>query len=199
MALRNNEPLVTRRVRLDDLHADVGNVNTHPELNIRTIRDSLKQFGQVEPLIVQKGTGKVIGGNGRLQVMRDMGLAECDVVEIDASNVEATALGLALNRTAKTSTFDDVALAETLRALQSEDYPIEAAGWTDDEVNGLLERIGKETAGPVDAEPPDDFAEYDEDIETEHECPKCGYRWSGEGKLSHDALVDPEESESEQG
>jgi hypothetical protein len=25
---------------------------------------------------------------------------------------------------------------------------------------------------------PEDFPEVDESIETEHECPKCGYRWS---------------------
>ena len=30
-----------------------------------------------------------------------------------------------------------------------------------------------------DAEPPDEFGAYDEDIETEHQCPKCGYVWSG--------------------
>ena len=28
-------------------------------------------------------------------------------------------------------------------------------------------------------EPPEDFPEYDEDISTEHRCPKCGYEWSG--------------------
>jgi hypothetical protein len=30
-----------------------------------------------------------------------------------------------------------------------------------------------------DVAPPDDFKEVDENIETEHECPKCGYKWSG--------------------
>lgn len=27
-------------------------------------------------------------------------------------------------------------------------------------------------------EPPEEFKEYGEDIETNHECPKCGYKWS---------------------
>lgn len=31
---------------------------------------------------------------------------------------------------------------------------------------------------------PDDFKEFDEDIETEHCCPKCGYRWSGKIDLA---------------
>ena len=26
---------------------------------------------------------------------------------------------------------------------------------------------------------PDDFKEVDEDLETEHRCPSCGYEWSG--------------------
>ena len=30
-----------------------------------------------------------------------------------------------------------------------------------------------------DKEPPADFGEYGEDIETEYCCPKCGYQWSG--------------------
>lgn len=27
--------------------------------------------------------------------------------------------------------------------------------------------------------PVEDFPEFDEDIDTEHKCPKCGYKWSG--------------------
>ena len=30
-----------------------------------------------------------------------------------------------------------------------------------------------------DAAPPEDFPEFDENIDTEHKCPKCGYAWSG--------------------
>lgn len=30
--------------------------------------------------------------------------------------------------------------------------------------------------------PPDDFSEYDDDIDIEHRCPKCGYEWSGKSR-----------------
>ena len=33
-----------------------------------------------------------------------------------------------------------------------------------------------------EVEAPEDFAEYDEDIDTEFCCPKCGYEWSGKPK-----------------
>jgi len=43
-----------------------------------------------------------------------------------------------------------VKLAETLRALQSEDYEIEATGWTGDEIDGLIEGLGSEILGDND-------------------------------------------------
>jgi ParB-like chromosome segregation protein Spo0J len=146
----NGDPsgLAIRRVSLDDLHADPGNVNMHDEKNLGTIRGSLKEFGQVEPLVVLKSTGKVIGGNGRLQVMRELGWTEVDIVEMDLTPTQAIALGIALNRTAKTSTFDDTALADTLRALQSEDFDLDAVGYTGDEVDALIERLGSQLIVP---------------------------------------------------
>lgn len=112
--------LTVRRVRIDTLHADPANVNRHPEANLRHISDSLKTFGQVEPLVVQKGTGKVIGGNGRLQVLIGQGVTEVDVVELDIDDTKAAALGIALNRSAKSSEFDDGALAAVLATLPTE-------------------------------------------------------------------------------
>jgi hypothetical protein len=146
-AMSMDSPLTIVRVPIDRLHADPANANTHDERNLRTIRDSLREFGQVEPLVVQKGTGRVIGGNGRLEVMRDEGVHEVDVVEFEGSEVQARALAIALNRTAKTSVFDDTILAEQLRALQSEDFPIAGAGFTDAEVDALLQSLGDEALG----------------------------------------------------
>jgi hypothetical protein len=31
----------------------------------------------------------------------------------------------------------------------------------------------------LDPGPPEDFQAVDESIQTDHQCPKCGYRWSG--------------------
>lgn len=38
-----------------------------------------------------------------------------------------------------------------------------------------------DTAPPAPAQPPV-FKEFDEDLETEHRCPKCGYEWSGSSR-----------------
>ena len=75
--------LKVRRVPLDSLHLDPANARSHPQENMEAIVASLRRFGQAEPLVVQKRTGRVIGGNGRLVAMKQLGWTECDVVELE--------------------------------------------------------------------------------------------------------------------
>lgn len=43
----------------------------------------------------------------------------------------------------------------------------------------------------VDPEAPAAFPLFDETIETEYQCPACGYQWSGQPKVSEDtSLID---------
>ena len=65
--------LAIRRVPLASLHLDPANARLHGEENLAAIVGSLKRFGQAEPLVVQKPTGRVIGGNGRLVAMKKLG------------------------------------------------------------------------------------------------------------------------------
>jgi ParB-like chromosome segregation protein Spo0J len=89
-----------KRVPIDSVFEDPGNARLHNERNLTTISNSLRAFGQVESLVVQKSTGKVIGGNGRLRVMQGLGWTEVDIAEVDISDTQSVALGIALNRTA---------------------------------------------------------------------------------------------------
>jgi ParB-like chromosome segregation protein Spo0J len=170
--------LVVRRVALDAIHPDPANTNTHDGRNLAAIVASLRTFGQVEALVVQKGTGKIIGGNGRLEAMRSIGMTEADIVEVEADNVHAAALGIALNRTAKLSAFDDVALARTLEAIRSEpDFPLEATGFEDAEVGALLDRIAGERIGGGDGGDGDEGG-----IEEIHERHEIIVECDGEGQ-----------------
>src|SRR5262245_57722517 len=93
--------LAIRRVPLASLHLDPANARVHGDQNLAAIEGSLKQFGQAEPLVVQKATGRVIGGNGRLVAMKKLGWQDCDIVEVEVDDVTATALGIALNRSSE--------------------------------------------------------------------------------------------------
>lgn len=144
--------LVVRRVPLGELHPDPANARSHPQANLDAISASLKRFGQAEPLVVQKRTGRVVGGNGRLVAMKALGWTEADVVELDIDDLQATALGIALNKTAESAEWDLPALTALLQQLQAEDALV-GVGFEDTDIDGLLRQMEKELAACELADP----------------------------------------------
>ena len=104
-------------VNIDSLIEDPKNARKHGKKNLKAIEESLTRYGQVEPLIVQKGTNIVAGGNGRLTVMRSMEWSQVSVVFVDVTDEEFTALGLALNRTGELAEWDATQLVSNLEEL----------------------------------------------------------------------------------
>jgi DNA modification methylase len=147
--------LAIRRVPIESLHLDPANARLHPETNLDAITASLKRFGQAEPLVVQAGTARVIAGNGRLVAMKKLGWTECDIVEIDADNITATALGIALNRTAELAAWDEPVLAKLLEELKQEGA-LDGVGYSDQELTELLAKIEAETPVELDDAGPED-------------------------------------------
>ena len=145
-------PLQVRRVPLDALHQDPANARLHPDENLEAIAASLKRFAQVEPLVVQKGTGRVIGGNGRLEVMKKLGWKDADVVELEIDNLNATALGIALNRSSDLATWDDGTLAKLLKELDAQNA-LDGIGFSTDDLAELTAKLEAELP-PEDLEDP---------------------------------------------
>lgn len=157
--------LKIKTVKLGSLHEDPGNVRKHGAKNLAAIRDSLTTFGQVEPLVVQQKTGLVIGGNGRLAAMRDMGWEECDVVEIDADDTKAARIGIALNRTGELAEWDPEALAKLLQSIPDDE--LSSVGFDAKELNDLLAKLDVGAADLDDdaaVEPPKDPASRSGDL-----------------------------------
>src|SRR2546427_7928763 len=147
------EPSLTiRRVPLDSLHLDPANAREHGPENMEAILGSLKRFGQAEPLVVQKKTGRVIGGNGRLEVMKKLGWAECDVVEVDLDDLNATALGIALNRTSELAAWNDSTLAKLLEELKVNDA-LEGVGYSNEDIGRLLDQLKLESGSGTGIDP----------------------------------------------
>jgi len=119
-----------RKVSLDSLTEDPNNARVHDARNIDAIKASLTRFGQVEPLVVRKGTSTVVGGNGRIRAMRDLGWTEAEVREVELTDGEATALGIALNRTAELATWDEGILAASLASLENLDFDLSCFGFS---------------------------------------------------------------------
>jgi len=142
-------------VPIDSLHEDPANARAHPERNRATVRASLLEFGQVEPLVVQKVTGRVIGGNCRLGELRALGVEEVMVSEVDLDGLDATRLGLVLNRSAETAEWNVDTLGKLLQELDAEDA-LEGLGWDDAELSDLLDDLddgdGSDDPGPPEVQ-----------------------------------------------
>jgi DNA modification methylase len=147
-----DQTLTIRRVPLTSLNLDPANARQHPATNVAAIKASLARFGQAEPLVVHKPTQRVIGGNGRLVAMRELGWTECDVVELDISEVQATALAIALNRTAETAEWDLPALTKLLESIRAEDT-LDGVGFDDAELDQMLADLAADL-GPAEIDDP---------------------------------------------
>lgn len=174
---------------IDDVLIDPANVRMHPERNRATIRASLTRFGPGRSIVVD-GNNIVRAGNGTVEEARQAGFDEVLIVEPkpnqlvavkrqDWSPSEATAYAIADNRAAEHATWDNAGLAETLRALQNESFDLATVGYSDDELQGLIDGLANDVLSDDGAIAPNEFPEKDESIETEFCCPKCGYAWSG--------------------
>ncbi len=129
--------MIVKRVPIKSLRTDPDNVRLHGDRNLKAIASSLKRFGQVEPLVVQKGTGRVIGGNARLQVFTNRGDTEFEIVDVDVTDAEAAELGVALNRSGELAEWDEPKLGELLASIR-DDVGLDVAGFDEAELDRLI-------------------------------------------------------------
>lgn len=161
---------------LDRLVLYAKNARTHSPEQVDQIAASIKEFGWTNPILAAED-GTIIAGHGRYQAARRLELETAPVIVLDdLTDTQRRALVIADNRIALNSGWDEEMLSLELRDLSDADFAMSLLGFGDEELGKLLN--GDANHGQ-DEEGPEQFPEYDESIETEHQCPKCGYKWSG--------------------
>lgn len=99
------------------------------------IRRSIKAFGYLSPIIVQKATMRVLAGHGRLSALKKDGVKEVPVILADLTDAQADAFTIADNKVHDTSKFDLGDLAALTREMDREMSLL--AGFNDDELRKL--------------------------------------------------------------
>ncbi len=153
------------------------NSRTHSPEQVAQIAASISEFGFVNPILVDSDAG-VIAGHCRLAAARDLGLDEVPVVVLDhLSPTQRKAYVIADNKLALNAGWDMSLLQQEVAGLQLQDFDLDLLGFDEKDLAGLLdpERIDAYQAS-------EEFQEVDEDIETDHRCPSCGYEWRGKTK-----------------
>jgi DNA modification methylase len=141
-------------VPLSSISPDPANTRKHSRRNLDAIKASLRRFGQQKPIVVDE-KGVVLAGNGTLAAATELGWSEIQIVRTALAGVDATAFGIADNRTAELAEWDEN-LADVLASLKAEDFPLAEIGF--DEAD-LAELAGEPEPSDADAEPQIDKAE----------------------------------------
>ena len=150
------------------------NARTHSEEQVGQIAGSIQEFGFNVPVLID-AQNSIIAGHGRVLAAQRLKLDTVPCIRLThLTDAQRRAYILADNRIALNSGWDEAMLQVELEELHADDVDLGLLGFEAGELEKLLNLLPADTK-----QPPADFAEVDEDISTDHECPKCGYKWSG--------------------
>lgn len=151
-------------VKLHELKKHPKNPNHHSPEQIQRLAKIMKYQGWRSPIKVSTRSGFITAGHGRLAAALHNGWTEApvDVQDYDSDEQEMADL-IADNAIALWADLDLAQINAELENL-GPDFDIDNLGLE----NFVLE--------PADKLPNE--KELDENIETDKECPSCGYKWS---------------------
>ena len=115
------------------------NARTHSPEQIRKLRSSIREFGFVNPVIIDRDYG-VIAGHGRVLAAKEENIAEVPCVFVDhLTEAQKKAYILADNRLALDAGWDEELLRLEIEGLQEAGFDPEFTGFTQEELNSLFE------------------------------------------------------------
>lgn len=176
---------------LDDITPNPSNPNTHPTKQIKLLGKIIEEQGWRAPIVISSRSNLVVKGHGRLLAAYEMGMGfvPIEYQHYDSAAAE-TADMVADNKIAEFSELDEDILHELLKEMNADEFDLSLTGFDEEELDNILTSISTfdtpekdpSTTTPEQNNPkdtaPDNFTEYnDENMESQHKCPKCGFEW----------------------
>lgn len=161
-------------VDIDKLVPYINNARTHSPDQISKLRASIREFGFINPVIIDKDYG-VIAGHGRIMAAKEEGIKEVPCVFVDHLNeAQKKAYILADNRMALDAGWDEELLRVEIEALEDYGFNVELTGFSSEELSNIFD---------LDNETKDDDFDVDKELE-KPTFSKTGDIWSlGKHKL----------------
>ena len=126
-------------VPTDKLIPYVNNARTHSAEQVNKLRASLREFGFINPVIVDKDLN-VIAGHGRILAAKEEKIPEIPCVYVDyLTEAQKKAYILADNRMAMDAGWDEELLRVEIEALQAEAFDVSLTGFDEKEISDLFE------------------------------------------------------------
>jgi ParB-like chromosome segregation protein Spo0J len=126
---------------INELTPYINNAKLHPDEQIDQIVASIKEFGFNDPIAIDKNN-VIIEGHGRLLACKKAGIKTVPVIRLDhLTEAQKKAYILAHNKITMNSGFDEELLKVELEALEEMDVDLELTGFSDDELDEILDEI----------------------------------------------------------
>lgn len=162
-----------REVKLADMHPAEYNprFDLKPgDIEYERLKKSIQKNGLLQPIVWNKRTGNIVGGEQRWKVLTEMGAESCIVAVVDKSREDEMAANLALNRAH--GNFEDDLLQAMFEGMDLDDLDPEEIGYDPDEIDHVLSGFGNLTDNDI----------FDFDLEPEKKpamvkCPCCGKKF----------------------
>ena len=125
-------------VSIDKLIPYINNARTHSPEQINKLRSSLREFGFINPVIVDKDYN-IIAGHGRVIAAKAESFTEVPCVLVDhLTEAQKKAYIIADNRMALDAGWDEELLRVEIEALQAEAFDVSLTGFDDKEISDLF-------------------------------------------------------------
>ena len=116
----------------------INNARTHSDEQITKLRSSLREFGFINPVIIDKDY-TIIAGHGRVKAAKAEGIKEVPCVLVDhLTESHKKAYIIADNRMALDAGWDEELLKVELEALEGEAFDLSLTGFDEGELSDLF-------------------------------------------------------------
>jgi ParB-like nuclease family protein len=157
------------------------NPRTHPPAEIVLLAEILKNRGADQNIVVDEDW-VILKGHGRLEAAKVAGMLDFPYVQrLGLTEAEKLAIRIEDNAVPLLAGWDRELIAGEIATLKSQGYELSMLGFGDAQLVQFTTTPG----------PPDEFPSVGENIETKHQCPKCGYRWSGSSAPTEKKVAAP--------
>lgn len=151
------------------------NSRTHSEQQISKIAASIKEFGFLNPVIIDGANG-IVAGHGRVMAAQKLGMEELPVIEAShLSDAQRRAYVIADNRLALDAGWDDEMLKVEFAELDSLGFDLDLTGFAHQEMFEIV--TDKEFAPGTE----DDQGKLDQLDPKIIVCPNCGEEFDSRG------------------
>ena len=128
-----------KTVLVSDLIPYARNSRTHSDVQINKIASSIKEFGFLNPVLIDKDNG-IIAGHGRVMAAQKLGLKEVPVLQIShLSDTQKRAYIIADNRLALDAGWDEEMLRVEFAELADMGFDLDLTGFSLDEMANIFD------------------------------------------------------------